>query len=96
LWGTGLGRPCFVNNNATGATKQELVIGGYRTGGHGIDALLVGYYDRKQLRFAGKVRAGFTPHLRRLLWHVSRACAAPAGPSGTDPASGISGPGTQP
>ena len=31
----------------------------------GIDALLVGYYEGGALRFAGKVRAGFTPHLRR-------------------------------
>jgi bifunctional non-homologous end joining protein LigD len=45
--------------------QQELVIGGYRPGNHGVDALLVGYYDRRTLRFAGKVRAGFTPRLRR-------------------------------
>jgi ATP-dependent DNA ligase len=30
-----------------------------------VDALLVGYYAGKQLKFAGKVRAGFTPHVRR-------------------------------
>jgi bifunctional non-homologous end joining protein LigD len=45
--------------------QQEFVIGGYRPGPHGIDALLVGYYEGRGLRFAGKVRAGFTPHLRR-------------------------------
>ena len=45
--------------------QQEFVIGGYRPGPNGVDALLVGYYAGKQLRFAGKVRAGFTPHLRR-------------------------------
>lgn len=45
--------------------QQEFVIGGYRPGPHGIDALLVGVYDGKQLRFAGKVRAGFTPRVRR-------------------------------
>jgi DNA ligase D-like protein (predicted ligase) len=45
--------------------QQEFVIGGYRPGPNGVDALLVGYYEGKQLRFAGKVRAGFTPHLRR-------------------------------
>jgi bifunctional non-homologous end joining protein LigD len=44
--------------------QQEFVIGGYRPGPHGFDALLVGYYDPKALRFAAKVRAGFTPHLR--------------------------------
>lgn len=45
--------------------QQEFVIGGYRPGPHGVDALLVGYYAGRELRFAGKVRAGFTPHLRR-------------------------------
>lgn len=51
--------------------QQEFVIGGYRPGPHGVDALLVGFYKGKELRFAGKVRAGFTPHLRRELFaHV--------------------------
>jgi DNA ligase D-like protein (predicted ligase) len=45
--------------------QQEFVIGGYRPGSHGADALLVGYYDGGDLRFAGKVRAGFTPLVRR-------------------------------
>jgi hypothetical protein len=27
--------------------------------------VLVGYYDGSDLRFAGKVRAGFVPHVRR-------------------------------
>jgi DNA ligase D-like protein (predicted ligase) len=45
--------------------QQEFVVGGYRPGPHGVDALLVGYYDGKQLHYAGKVRAGFTPHVRR-------------------------------
>jgi DNA ligase D-like protein (predicted ligase) len=48
--------------------QQEFVIGGYRPGPHGIDALLVGYYDTPGLRFAAKVRAGFTPHLRRAVF----------------------------
>jgi DNA ligase D-like protein (predicted ligase) len=50
--------------------QQEFVIGGYRRGPNGIDALLVGYYERKELRFAGKVRAGFTPHLRREVFNA--------------------------
>jgi bifunctional non-homologous end joining protein LigD len=45
--------------------QQEFVIGGYRPGPHGVDALLVGYHVGRSLRFAGKVRAGFTPHVRR-------------------------------
>jgi ATP-dependent DNA ligase len=46
--------------------SQEFIIGGYRPDGSiGLDALRVGYYDGKQLLFAGKVRAGFIPHVRR-------------------------------
>jgi ATP-dependent DNA ligase len=45
--------------------QQEFVVGGYRPGPYGVDALLVGFYERRKLFFAGKVRAGFTPHLRR-------------------------------
>jgi bifunctional non-homologous end joining protein LigD len=45
--------------------QQEFVIGGYRPGPKGVDALLVGYYDNRHLRFAAKVRAGFTPLVRR-------------------------------
>lgn len=48
--------------------QQEFVIGGYRSdGASGLDALLVGYYEGKELRFAGKVRAGLVPHIRREL-----------------------------
>ena len=58
--------------------QQEFVIGGYRPGGHGVDALVVGYYEGRQLRFAAKVQAGLTPHTRRDLaerlrpWHTGR------------------------
>ena len=46
--------------------QQEFVIGGYRPDGvNGLDALLVGYYQGKDLRFAGKVRAGLVRHVRR-------------------------------
>jgi bifunctional non-homologous end joining protein LigD len=45
--------------------QQEFVIGGYRPGPSGIDAIVVGYYDGGRLSFAAKVRAGFTPHVRR-------------------------------
>ncbi|MPZ21030.1 MAG: hypothetical protein GEV06_24485 [Luteitalea sp.] len=45
--------------------QQEFVIGGYRPGPHSVDALLVGYHVDGDLRFAAKVRAGFTPHVRR-------------------------------
>jgi hypothetical protein len=42
--------------------QQEFVIGGYRPeGSNSFDALLIGYYDGRDLRFAGKVRAGRKP-----------------------------------
>jgi bifunctional non-homologous end joining protein LigD len=48
--------------------EQEFVIGGYRPdGSKGVDVLLVGYYEGRDLRFAGKVRAGMVPHTRREL-----------------------------
>lgn len=48
--------------------QQEFVIGGYRpSGDSSVDALLVGYFDKQQLRFAAKVRAGLVPHVRREL-----------------------------
>ena len=48
--------------------QQEFVIGGFQPdGAHGLAALLVGYYEGKQLHFAGKVRAGLVPHARREL-----------------------------
>lgn len=48
--------------------QQEFVIGGYRPdGSNSVDALLVGYFDDQKLRFAGKVRAGLVPHVKREL-----------------------------
>ncbi len=56
--------------------QQEFVVGGYRPGPHGVDALLVGFYEGKALKFAGKVRAGFTPHLRRQVFTELKALHA--------------------
>lgn len=45
--------------------QQEFVISGFRPHGRSsVDALVVGYYEGKRLKFAGKIRAGFTPHIR--------------------------------
>jgi bifunctional non-homologous end joining protein LigD len=44
--------------------RQEFVIGGYKPNGTNFDSILVGYHAGQRLQFAGKVRAGFTPHLR--------------------------------
>lgn len=46
------------------AQHQELVIGGFKPSAASFDSLLVGYYEGRRLMCAGKVRAGFTPHLR--------------------------------
>jgi bifunctional non-homologous end joining protein LigD len=45
--------------------QQEFVVGGYRPAGASVDALLVGYFEARRLRFAAKVRAGLVPHVRR-------------------------------
>ena len=45
--------------------RQEFVIGGYTPSHLGLDALLVSFYQGKELRFAGSVRAGLTPLTRR-------------------------------
>jgi bifunctional non-homologous end joining protein LigD len=45
---------------------QEFVIGGF-TRGNPFDAVVVGYYQDGKLLYAGKVRNGFVPHVRREL-----------------------------
>jgi hypothetical protein len=44
---------------------QEFVVGGYTPGTSGFDALIVGFYEGKDLMFAARVRAGFVPATRR-------------------------------
>jgi len=44
---------------------QELVIGGYIPGAHGVDAIVVGYYRGKELIHVARVRNGFVPASRR-------------------------------
>jgi len=52
--------------------SQELVIGGYKPDGQTFQSILAGYYKNKQLLFAGKVRQGFNPAIRRRLWEAMR------------------------
>jgi DNA ligase D-like protein (predicted ligase) len=47
---------------------QEFVIGGFTPGSHGIDALVVGFYEDRKLRYAARVRAGLLPATRRDLY----------------------------
>jgi len=44
---------------------QELVIGGYIPGAHGVDAIVVGYYRGEDLIYVARVRDGFVPASRR-------------------------------
>ncbi len=44
---------------------QEFVIGGFTPGGNGLDSLVVGFYDKKHLVYAARVRAGLVPAMRR-------------------------------
>jgi len=59
--------------------RQEFVIGGYKPDATDFESILVGYYEGKHLYFAGKVRAGLTPHLRadifrRIASRPARSC----------------------
>src|SRR4029077_13111408 len=44
---------------------QELVIGGYIPGTHGLDSIIVGYYQGHDLIYVARVRNGFVPASRR-------------------------------
>lgn len=44
---------------------QELVIGGYIPGPHGVDSIIVGYYNGSKLIYVARVRNGFVPLTRR-------------------------------
>jgi DNA ligase D-like protein (predicted ligase) len=46
---------------------QEFVIGGYIPGDDLVDSILIGYYDDRDLIYAGRVRAGLTASSRRAL-----------------------------
>lgn len=59
--------------------RQEFVVGGYKPNASHFDSILVGYFEKRKLNFAGRVRAGFTPHLRaevmrRIADHPAARC----------------------
>jgi|SRR5215469_17224914 len=56
---TGSSVKCRLNSG------QELVIGGYVPGAHGVDAIVVGYYREEDLIYVARVRNGFVPASRR-------------------------------
>ena len=47
---------------------QELVIGGYVPGAHGVESVIVGYYRASELIYVARVRNGFVPATRKQLY----------------------------
>jgi DNA ligase D-like protein (predicted ligase) len=56
---------------------QELVIGGYVPGAHGIEAIVVGYYQESALIYVARVRNGFVPANRRQIFAKLQPLASP-------------------
>jgi len=48
------------------------VVGGYRPEGSNLELVLVGYYEKKEFLFAGKVRNGLNPATRRKILTILR------------------------
>jgi hypothetical protein len=46
------------------AKSQEFVISGFKPNVSNFDSILVGYFEKRRLNFAGRVRAGLTLRLR--------------------------------
>jgi ATP-dependent DNA ligase len=47
---------------------QEFVIGGFISGPHGVDSIVVGYYRAEDLVYVARVRNGFVPATRRMVY----------------------------
>jgi len=59
---------------------QELVIGGYVPGPHGLDSIIVGYYKGDDLVYVARVRNGFVPASRRQTVEKLRSLVIPECP----------------
>ena len=55
--------------------RQEFVIGGYKPENRNFQSIVVGYYENKKLRFAARVRSGFTAAQRAALFELLRPLA---------------------
>ena len=60
--------------------RQEFVVGGYKPENRNFQSLVVGYYDKEALRFAGRVRSGFTPAVRAALFDIIKPLSIAACP----------------
>ena len=59
---------------------QEFVIGGYFSGPHGFDSLILGYYDKDKLMYVARTRNGFVPASRRQVFSKLKHLVAPTCP----------------
>jgi len=59
---------------------QEFVIGGYFPGPHGIDSLIVGYYEGDKLMYVARTRNGFVPASRRQVFSKLKHLVMPTCP----------------
>jgi DNA ligase D-like protein (predicted ligase) len=59
---------------------QEFVIGGYFPGPHGIDSLIVGYYEGDKLMYVARTRNGFVPASRRQVFSRLKHLLSPTCP----------------
>jgi ATP-dependent DNA ligase len=64
---------------------QELVIGGYVPGPHGVDAIIVdaiivGYYRENDFMYVARVRNGFVPASRRQVFERLKTLVVPQCP----------------
>jgi ATP-dependent DNA ligase len=56
---------------------QELVIGGYVPGAHGVEAIIVGYYKESELIYVARVRNGFVPATRSQIFAKLQPLTSP-------------------
>jgi DNA ligase D-like protein (predicted ligase) len=59
---------------------QEFVVGGYFPGPHGVDSLIVGYYDGDRLMYVARTRNGFVPASRRQVLSKVKHLVTPSCP----------------
>ena len=59
---------------------QEFVIGGFSPARHGIDALVVGFYEGRSLMYSARVRAGLVPRTRHDLYARLQSLVVPQCP----------------
>jgi ATP-dependent DNA ligase len=69
---------------------QELVIGGYIPGAHGLDSIIVGFYRGDDLIYVARVRNGFVPASRRRIFEELRHLVMPECPFANLPETGRS------